>query len=132
MLNAALTYHLQQHPSAVSTSVARSLYVDNVVSGCDTEEEAIQYFLESRSLMNLSKFNLRTWASSSPSLRALAKQYSVAETKDTVKVLGLCWDVGYDKLSLCSKPEPIRTPVTKREILRYTSSIFDPLGLVTQ
>ncbi|XP_065895991.1 uncharacterized protein [Dysidea avara] len=131
MLNAALTYHLQQHPSAVSTSVARSLYVDNVVSGCDTEEEAIQYFLESRSLMNLSKFNLRTWASNSPSLRALAKQYSVAETKDTVKVLGLCWDVGYDKLSLCSKPEPIRTPVTKREILRYTSSIFDPLGLVT-
>ncbi|XP_065883119.1 uncharacterized protein [Dysidea avara] len=81
--------------------------------------------------MSSSKFNLRAWASNSPSLRALTEQYKVAETKETVKVLGLCWNVGLDELSLCSKPEPVRTPVTKREILCYTSSIFDPLGLVT-
>ena len=37
MLNAALTFHLQQHSSPVSTNVLRSFYVDNVVSGCDTE-----------------------------------------------------------------------------------------------
>ena len=131
MLNAALTYHLQQYPSAVSTDIISSLCVDNVVSGCDTEQEATQYFLESCSLMSSSKFNLRAWASNSPSLRALTEQYKVAETKETVKVLGLCWNVGLDELSLCSKPEPVRTPVTKREILCYTSSIFDPLGLVT-
>ena len=131
MLNAALTYHLQQYPSAVSTDIISSLYVDNVVSGCDTEQEATQYFLESCSLISSSKFNLRAWASNNPSLRALAEQYKVAETKETVKVLGLCWNVGLDELSLCSKPEPVRTPVTKREILRYTSSIFDPLCLVT-
>ncbi|XP_065883120.1 uncharacterized protein [Dysidea avara] len=38
MLNAALTYHLQQYPSAVSTDIISSLCVDNVVSGCDTEQ----------------------------------------------------------------------------------------------
>ena len=132
MLNAAITYHLQQHPSPVSTSLLSSLYVDNVVSGCNTEQEASQYFLESRSLMNLSKFNLRTWASNSPSLRDLAQQHNVAETEETVKVLGLCWNTTLDELSLNFKPElvPCAT-ATKREILRYTSSIFDPLGLVT-
>ena len=37
MLNTAITFHLQQHPSPVSTSILRSLYVDNVVSSCDTK-----------------------------------------------------------------------------------------------
>ena len=132
MLNAAITFHLQQHPSPVSTNLLSSLYIDNVVSGCDTEQEAVHYFLESRSLMNLSRFNLHTWASDSPSLRDLAQQHGVTEMQWTVKLLGLCWNIGCDKLSLCSRPELATcTPVTKREILRYTSSIFNPLGLVT-
>ena len=132
MLNAVIIFHLQQYPSPVSANLLSSLYVDNVVSACNTEQEAVQYFLESRSLMTLSKINLRAWASNSQSLRELAQQHSVAELKDTVKVLGLCWNVNLDKLSLCSKPELATcTPVTKREILRFTSSIFDPLGLVT-
>ena len=58
MLNAAITYHSEQHPSLVSTDLLSSLYVDNVVPGCNTEQEASQYFLKSRSLMNLSKFNI--------------------------------------------------------------------------
>ena len=104
----------------------------NVVSGCDTEQEAVQYFLESRSLMNLSRFNLHTWASNSPSLRDLAQQHSIAEMQGTIKMLGLCWNIGRDELSLYSRPELATcTPVTKCEILCYTSSIFDPLGLVT-
>ena len=84
MLNAAITFHLQQHPSPVSTSILKSLYVDNVVSGCDTKQEALQFFLESRSLMNISKFNLCTWASSSQSLRDSAKQHNVADEKAIV------------------------------------------------
>ena len=132
MLNAAITFHLQQYPSPVSANLLSSLYVDNVVSGCDNEQEAVQYFLESRSLMSLLKFSLCTWTSNSSSLRELAQQHSIAELKETVKVLGLCWNVELDELSLSPKPELATcTPVTKREILRYISSIFDPLGLVT-
>jgi len=82
--------------------------------------------------MKISKFNLRTWASNSKSLRGLAKQHNVADEKEIVKVLGLCWNVKLDQLSLCSKPKvPTTTLVTKQEILWYTSLIFDPLGLVT-
>jgi len=62
-------------------------------------------------------------------LRNLAQQHSVAESKETVKVLGLCWNGELDQLSLCSKPEPAtHTAVTKHEILHFTYSIF---GLVT-
>ena len=83
-------------------------------------------------MLALPKFNLRTWASNSRSVRDLAKQHNVADEKDIVKVLGLNWSIKHDQLLLCSKPEaPTVTLVTKREILRYASSIVDPLGLVT-
>jgi len=83
-------------------------------------------------MLALPKFNLRTWASNSRSVRDLAKQHNVADEKDIVKVLGLNWSIKHDQLLLCSKPEaPTVTLVTKHKILRYPSSIFDPLGLVT-
>ena len=82
--------------------------------------------------MNISKFNLHTWASDSQSLRDTAKQHNIADEKEVVTVLGLCWNVQLDLLSVCSKSETTTiTPVTKREILYYTLPIFDPLGLVT-
>ena len=52
--------------------------------------------------------------------------------KESVKALGLCWNVKLYERSLCSKPEATTNIlVTKREILCYTFSVFDPLGLVT-
>jgi len=132
MLNAAIRFHLQQHPTLVSSNLLNSLYVDNVVSGCNTEQETSQYFMEACSLTSLSKFNLRAWASNCPSLRNLAQQHNIAESKETVKILGLCWNVELDQLSLCSKPElATHAAVMKCEILCFTYSIFDPLGLVT-
>jgi len=99
MLNAAITFHLQQNPSPVSSNFLSSLYAYNVVSGCNAEQEINQYFQEAHSLMSLSKFNLHAWASNSPSLRNLAQRQNVTESKETVKVLGLCWNVELDQLS---------------------------------
>jgi len=82
--------------------------------------------------MNISKFNLHSWASNSQSLRDLAIHHIAAHEKEVVKVLGLCWNIKLDELSLCCKPEgTTNTLVTKQEILHYASSIFDPLGLIT-
>ena len=54
MLNAAIIFHLQQHPSPVSTSILERLYIDNVASGCNTEQEAINYFSQSQTLIGIS------------------------------------------------------------------------------
>jgi len=45
MLNAALIYHLSQRDSEVAHDVLNNLYVDNLVSGCHTEQGALKYFL---------------------------------------------------------------------------------------
>ncbi|XP_065902509.1 uncharacterized protein [Dysidea avara] len=41
MLNAVLQYHLKQYNSPVSKDMLSNLYVDNIISGCDTEQAAV-------------------------------------------------------------------------------------------
>jgi len=56
MLNAAMTYHLTQNDSEVAHDILRNLYVDNLVSGCPTEQAAVDYFVKPRSLLNNATF----------------------------------------------------------------------------
>ena len=59
MLHAALHCHLQKHSSPVTVDIANNLYVDNVVTGCTTETEAIEYNTEARAILSKAKFNLQ-------------------------------------------------------------------------
>ena len=132
MLHAALHYHLTKNTSPVSDNMQNNLYVDNVISGCNSEKDAVHYYKQSRAIMSQANFNLRTWASNSAQLQSLAKQDGSAETSNTVKILGLCWNTSSDTLSLTPRTITNDTPfITKRDVLRDSSSIFDPLGLIT-
>jgi transposase InsO family protein len=67
-------------------------------------------------------------------LRDRAATDGVLDTDSgTTNVLGLRWDTAADTLSLASKEVllPHDTIVTKREILRESSKIYDPLGFIT-
>ena len=82
--------------------------------------------------MSQANFNLRTWASNSAQLQSIAKQDGSAKTSDTVKTHGLQWNTSSDTLSLTLRTITNDAPfITKRDILRDSSCIFDPLGLVT-
>ena len=48
MLNATLKFHLSQYTNFIAEDMLHNLYVDNLVSGCNSEEAAIQYFTKSR------------------------------------------------------------------------------------
>jgi len=48
MLNATLKFHLSQYTNSMAEDMLHNLYVDNLVSGCNSEEAAIQYFTKSR------------------------------------------------------------------------------------
>lgn len=133
MLSATLTYHLMQSNTSVSQDLLRNLYVDNVVSGCQTETESLDYFMSSRSILGSATFNLRSWASNCAQLRIAAEDHKVAEKDNPVKVLGLWWDTQSDLIYPSPKPD-VSSPIaasTKREILKWASTIFDPLGFIT-
>ena len=135
------TIHAQRcpHPSfdsqqlITSQDLLRNLYVDNVVSGSHTEAECLDYFAASRLLLGNAKFNLRSWASNSTQLRTTAAEHNVAEADNPVKILGLWWDTQFDLIYPSPKPEvtTLTAAATKRDILKWASTIFDLLGLIS-
>ena len=134
MLNAVLQTHLDNHKTPVTQDMKDNLYVDNVITGRNTDTEALKYYQESRSVMAEAKFNLRSWASNSPLLQNQAATDGVLDTDSGItNILGLRWNSGADTLTLASKEVqiPQDTIITKREILRESSKIYDPLGFIT-
>ena len=99
-----------------------NLCVDNIITGCDTDENALGYYEQSRSIIVNAAFNLRSWASNS---QPLQNQTTVDRVLDTepcyTNVLGLWWDTTSDTLTLASKdvsPSTADTIITRCEILR--------------
>jgi hypothetical protein len=129
------------------------MYVGDLVSGIDGVGEAKVLYEKSRSIMSEAGFDLRKWETNSHELRAyISLQEGVTsdlepggddmiyfeimspDVKTNNKiVLGLEWDTNRDEfvfrfkdlLSKCAVMER-----TKRNLLRVSASIFDPLGLV--
>ena len=132
MLNATLKFHLTQNANTTSKDLLHNLYVDNLVSGCESEEAAIEYFTESRSALSSAGFNLRSWASNCSLLQTTTLRHKVAEHNNPVKVLGMLWNTQTDSIHLSPCTGTSNSPaLTKREVLRWSSTIFDPLGLIT-
>jgi len=48
MLTATLQHHLNSCDSPVAQDMKQNLYIDNVITGCSTEEEAVKYYREAQ------------------------------------------------------------------------------------
>jgi len=79
------------------------VYVDNIISGCDTEQQIIQYFEEARSMMFCAGFNLRAWESNCESLNRKTQKDKVACSSHLTNVLGLQWNTTTNHLLLQRK-----------------------------
>ncbi len=134
MLNAVLHTHLESCTTKVTQDMKDNLYVDNIITGCDSVNEVFDYYEESREVMADAGFNLRSWATNSKLLKEQAAKDKVLDADSPIaNVLGLRWNTVSDTLSLVQKSPPPTDSgvVTKREILKESSKIFDPLGLIS-
>ena len=87
-----------------------------------------------KSVFEEAKFELHEWHSNVPELESemfepdeqtYAKKQLGVKTTET-KILGLYWQKNEDSRAVIFPKKP--TKQTKREILRYLASIYDPLG----
>ena len=131
--NAVLHIHLSYYDTPITRDMKENLYVDNIITGCDYDEDILNYYDKSRSVMADAKFNLRSWASSSQPLCNRAACDKVLDPNShSANVLALRWDTVANTLTLAHKDTSLSpdTLVTKQEILTESSKIYDPLGLV--
>ena len=107
--------------------------MDNVVTGTNCDDKALEYYSLSRSYLQEAGMNLRQWSSNSAALNRRAQEDN-AHAAQTTKILGLAWNSTNDMLSLSlekmmRKSEAI-SKLTKRSTISFASKLFDPLGYV--
>jgi hypothetical protein len=98
MLVVVLQKHLEQFNSHVGIDLIAKLYMDNLLSGIDTESQAVSYYYESRGIMKSGGFNLRQWQSNSVDLNHITKIEGTQTKSTIVSVLGLRGG-GHDNIS---------------------------------
>lgn len=119
-----------------SEIVMRDFYVDDLLSGTDTIEEAIQMQSELTALLEAGGFTLRKWSSNKPQILKeipdeLKDQSALEITEDkTKKSLGIHW-AAYDDTLRFKADAVHQQTVTKRSILSQIAKQFDPLGWLT-
>ena len=163
LLNATLQHHLDlyaaSHPEVVER-LLESLYVDDVVSGAQDEDQAETFYLKSKQILREGGFNLRKFVTNSKSLQQriddcegvttheipphtvshLEESYTKSMLGTTQpnqpgeqKVLGVRWDVAKDQF--CFGFTDIahcaaESEPTKRNLISIVGRFYDPIGFL--
>ena len=75
------------------------MYIDNLVTGTNTESEAVQLYKETKENFKKISMNLRDWKSNAAEVNKMIPDYD--QMKEAVlKVLGFQWDTESDHLNI--------------------------------
>lgn len=121
-------------PKAASV-LQSDCYMDDILCGCDTVDEAIQLSGELIDLSNKGGFVLHKWNSNSvvvleslPTENNQTRETINIMMDKTVKTLGVRWNPSSDCFELNMKLPSASPKVTKRSVLSDVATIYDPLG----
>ena len=128
LLAATVHHHLKNSTCKDAPEHLKNIYVDNLFSGADTDNEAMKQYNSTKKLFSKASMNLREWASNSP---IFLQQIPEADrtTTSVQKCLGLLWDTTGDTISSSPVDTTSIAVTTKRHVLQAVSKFFDPLGL---
>ena len=157
IMGAVLANHIQKFQATYPRTVdvmEQSLYVDDLVIGEFDIVEVFETYRNAKAIMARGGFNLRKWNSNSQGVLKLIEKaesctsdglnapfnsedasqtFVNSQVKDEsmLKLLGVDWDNVKDELTFnfTKLVESIyRLPYTKRSLLKFTASLFNPLG----
>ena len=153
ILDHVIRLHLEKFQAKDPELISRlktEFYVDNLVSGAGTVQEAKEIFTTARDIFKDGHFNLRQWKSNNAEFVDYTKSQMNErddETESTfasdinsnvptchAKVLGVQWDNVNDKFIIdltFLQSAASSNSFTKRELLQITSRIYDPMGFLS-
>ena len=119
-----------------SKVLTSDVYVDDVVTGADTLQDALDLKNELMQLLNCAGFTLKKWTSNSEIfLESISEEdrepsLCIASTdSQSVKILGIQFEASLD--SFTYRVLPTSQSPTKRSVLAIIARIFDPLGWIS-
>lgn len=141
-LNQVAIDYQAEYPHA-SKRVCNQFYMDDLMTGCQTEEEGLILYEEMKALLEEGGFILQKWASNKVQLLKMIMKKENAQKQnpclkddlklgmdDIVKILGLTWHRNADEFQYTVNLPPLSPPATKRKIIADVSRLFDPLGWI--
>lgn len=122
----------------IASIIKNDFYVDDMLTGFDTIEEAQQTCSEIIKVLQEGQFSLRKFYSNEPEiLKEIDTESNEAKVikfgeNENAKTLGLSWSPHCDMLQYrISQISHNHSVLTKRLMLSDISQIFDPLGLLS-
>ena len=143
LLGATLNHHMRKYEDIKPKFIDQflnDLYMDDNITGFDDLIIGFDYYLYVKTLMKEGGFIVRKWLSNCQELSKTIKAYEQEYfNEDSVeeynKVLGISWTAENDMLSFDLAQilrESLKAEViTKKNVLKTVSSIYDPLGLLS-
>ncbi|CAG9093618.1 unnamed protein product [Plutella xylostella] len=112
-------------------------YMDDLMTGCNTDAEAIEIYDEMTKLMKSGGFQLQKWCSNSETLLKYIEQENQQLNKsipikvgNIVKVLGVNWNKQTDSFEYTISLPGVNGPFTKRSVLSDIARLYDPMGWI--
>ena len=141
ILGGTIEYHLDQYkekdPELVE-EIRRNLYIDDIIAGGESVSEVKEFKRGAIQVFGEAKFELHKWHSNVPELESDDRVTKLSEQtyakmqmnvqQDETTILGLFWNKSKDMLGVRFPEKEI--VCTKRGILQYLASVYDPVGLV--
>lgn len=114
--------------------ILESVYVDDLLTGADSINDAIELRSQLINLLEKGNFELAKWCSNSNKINelSLANPTVVEINDETIKsVLGLSWLPSEDVLTFRATAFPNERKWTKRKVISCIGKLYDPNGFIS-
>ena len=145
LLGGILQCHLDQHKTddeyqQTAEIVAEDTYVDDVIGGGDTVAEVRSFKEKTIKILGDAQFELHKWHSNIPEIASnveeIINEDEITYTKDQLNqcrkessILGVPWNEQEDTITVNIPKGTFEA--TKRGVLKFLASIYDPLGIIS-
>ncbi|XP_043063811.1 uncharacterized protein LOC122319976 [Drosophila ficusphila] len=118
-----------------SNIIRHFMYVDDVLAGTTSIQEARLAISELRHAFSSARFPLRKWTANQKSIledipneHLLHEDFRDLHSESFAKTLGVRWNATSDEFCFVPPPVSIKSTHTKREVLSQIAKLFDPAG----